>query len=256
MSSVNQPNPDKEETMNSKQHRSTRAWRAALWTAIGLGLAAGSHTDLRAAPVEKTARQIKVMEGILDQVLLDSPNFLVFGRDNAHGLYLDEYGAIFTFDASLTNGSGKALKNLDLPFRFDVRKGKDGTIISIPKLKEDKNKDDENGNSDEEDSQGTKGSKKIRSRAGGDEDEDDPAVLYRKGKDELIQVLLDYGDTITSLRDDQTVVIAAFLRDNSYFLDNQISRLLLKAKIRDLREHASGRLTDDQMRSRIVQEEY
>jgi hypothetical protein len=241
--------------MNSRQLHLSRGWRAVSWTAICLGLAAGSHTKAVAAPIEKTARQIKVMEGILDQVLLDSPNFLVFGRDNAHGLYLDEYGAIFTFDASLVNG--KSIKKLEgMPFRFDVRKGKNGTVIEIPRVEEEKDEGDQAGDADSGgNSKDSKASKKIHPKDTGD-DEDDAAVLYRKGKDELIQTLLDYGDTITSLRDDQTVAIAAFLRDNNFFLDNQISRLVLKAKVRDLREHTAGRLSDDQMRSRIVQEEY
>ena len=56
-----------------------------------------------------------------------------------------------------------------------------------------------------------------------------------QGKQELIDALADYGETMTALRDDQWVAIAAFLGDDQYFKERQISRLVIKARARDLR---------------------
>ena len=63
-------------------------------------------------------------------------------------------------------------------------------------------------------------------------------VLYKKGKLELAEVLAEYGETLTGLRDDQWVGVAAFLKGSGYFVDKRISRLVLKAKVSDLRAYA------------------
>ena len=68
--------------------------------------------------------------------------------------------------------------------------------------------------------------------------------------------LLDYGETLTPLRDDQWVAVAAFLSRNKFFETSGISRLLIKARMSDLRDHGKGRITESEMRSRVVVEEY
>jgi predicted GNAT family N-acyltransferase len=82
----------------------------------------------------------------------------------------------------------------------------------------------------------------------------DAQQTYEKGRQELIDALADYGETLTALRDDQWVAIAAFLKDNDYFRDRSISRLVIKARMRDLR--ASDQLSREALLARIVVEEY
>jgi hypothetical protein len=48
----------------------------------------------------------------------------------------------------------------------------------------------------------------------------------------------------------------AHLRENDLFSDRRISRLIVRAKVRDLREFAAGRLTEADARNRIRVEEY
>jgi len=268
--------------MNSNPKHRTGWW--VILTAAVLSLLAAGPVPAQNNPPEKAVRQIKVMEGIIDQVLTDSPNFEVFGHENVHGVYLNEFGAVFTFEASLTDQmSGfSALRNLklDLPLRIETGRNGKSTVIEVP------GGDESDSTADEVDTLSSPppppGSKikpkddlvKIRrdlaaarhklaearaemGRPRAKEDkEEDPAELYRKGKAELVQTLLDYGDTITSLRDDQWIALAAFLKDSSYFLDNRISRLVLKARARDLRDYAAGRIPEPEMRRRIVEEQY
>jgi hypothetical protein len=242
-------------------------------------------------PGPKTQRQIGIMEGILDQVLVDSPNFRVFGRDNARGIYLSEFGALFTFEASLTDSpwfsgidlSG-ALEGLRSGFAFGTGKNGDVYYLDTPDSSEGEPPDSdlrerhsEQQKKDERDLERER-ERLEKARAKAEQaleksretisryfrtpppehppEKVDPAVLYKRGKEELVQALFDYGATLTALRDDQSVAIAAFLRDSDYFRENKLSRLILKARMRDLREYSAGRISDGEMRSRMTVEEY
>ncbi len=219
----------------------------------------------------KMLRQIGVMEKIVDKVLLDSPNFLVRVDDNTRGLYIPEYGIIFTLDASLTGGSIPDMSKMieSMKNRFEIKTDKNGSqIITIhnkdkdkDKGKDSKNKNDDQSSSDEENDSTPPEpptpplppSVDNWVISGGGKQ---AADLYAAGKDELIQALLDYGDTLTSLHSGQHVMIAAFLRDNDYFKENKISRLVLKADIDDLRAYGEGKLSEKEARSRIDIEQY
>ena len=209
---------------------------------LGLAFLAGSVTAPAGAAdpdPKKVVRQIGVMESIIDQVLIDSPNFLVHGRDNARGLYVDDFGAIFTFDASLV-GRGWIFDNFvfDLKNRFEVKTNEDGDKVIILKDPDSKKRAEE------------------LAKKKDDQQEYDPAAMFRDGKQEMIQTLLDYGETMTSLSDEQQIVIAAFLKGSDFFKERQISRLILKARMRDLRDFTAGRIDEGAVRSRIVVEEY
>jgi hypothetical protein len=247
---------------------------------LAAGTAAGTYptsslADNRGDQVApKMLRQIGVMEKIIDKVLLDSPNFLVRVDDNTRGLYIPEYGIVFTLDASLTGGSVPDVSKMieSMKNRFEVRTDKDGNqIITIKGHDKDKDKDknkdkdkSKNGDQDSTDQESdntppepptpppSSGETWAFSGDGGK----GAAHLYAAGKEELIQALLDYGDTLTSLRGGQHVMIAAFLRDNDYFKENKIARLVLKADIDDLRAYGEGKLTEKDARSRIDIEEY
>src|SRR5512143_2710810 len=98
----------------------TRGWafgRGALVGAARLPVLAVGNAFAVDPPPGKMARQIDVMERILDQVLIDSSNFLVHGRPDARGLYVKEFGVIISFDASLVD------KDNDKSWNFDFGKG-------------------------------------------------------------------------------------------------------------------------------------
>ncbi|MBD3163060.1 MAG: hypothetical protein GF346_11600 [Candidatus Eisenbacteria bacterium] len=210
-------------------------------TALGFLVLAGAAGPAGADDPDpkKVIRQIGVMESIVDQVLIDSPYFLVHGGDNTRGLYIEDFGAVFTFDASLV-GRNWIFDNfvLDLKNRFEIKTNDDGDKVIILKDADSREQVEELEKQKET------------------EEEYDPETVFQNGKQEMMQTLLDYGETMTSLSNDQHVVIAAFLKGNEFFKERQISRLILKARMNDLRDFSAGRINEDTARSRILVEEY
>jgi hypothetical protein len=172
-------------------------------------------------------------------MLLDSPNLLIFGRDVTRGLYIDGYGAVFSFDASLVEKGKHDWHWGDLPFR--IEETEDGKRVII--VDRDVDPDDIDVDELEE----------LEKLSHGSDVEEE---LYKAGKAEIVETLLDYGDTMTSLSDGEHVAIAAYLRDAKYFTRQEISRLVLTAKIEDLRAYTAGDLSEQQMVERIEVEEY
>ena len=92
--------------MSRTSHLSLRRLATTLGVIVLLAstiLVIGVGSSSAGEKMTKLERQIDVMEGAIDDMLVDSPNFLVHGGDNARGLYIDEFGVIFTFDASLVS---------------------------------------------------------------------------------------------------------------------------------------------------------
>jgi hypothetical protein len=162
-------------------------------------------------PNRKMMRQIRIMEKILDEVLVDSPNLLVFNDRPTRGFYLDGFGAVFTLEASLVREG-----TFDFSFLKNFRIEKeDGKVIIVTRDK---------GSGDEDEDEEENG-----------EEEVSEAELYERGKQELKEALVDYAETLSSLKDDDWVAVVAFLKGSSYFTDRKISRLILKVRMRDLR---------------------
>ncbi len=209
---------------------------------------------------DKTKRQIRIMEKIMDEVLRDSPNLLVFSTDPTHGIYLDEFGVVFTFEASLVGKDLDFLKPLSL--LNDIRvKTENGKVTVWSESKDEKEKEasgekseisseDEEGDEADEDDSNEHLILSVKKRA------QRQADLYTKGKAELVDALIDYGETVSVLRDDQWVAIAAFLKDSDFFTSTKMSQLIVKARVRDLRAVSDNTLTREAALARVVVEEY
>lgn len=197
---------------------------------------------------DKMKRQINLMEEIIDEVLIESPYLLIFGGDPTHGVYLEGFGALFGFEASLVDREWdwKEFPWLRNKFRIETE---DGKIIIYRDEDEDKDKDN-----DKDDEIVIESDEDVEDWL--ENKEADEMKTYESGKGELVDVLADYGETLTRLKDDDWVAIAAFLRDADYFSSRKISRLILRVKMSDLRAHAQDRLSRDDLLERIVQEEY
>jgi hypothetical protein len=221
-----------------------------------LSLAAAALVALTAAhaaagPVEnkKMKRQISIFERVVDQVLIDSPNFLVQGRDNARGVYIEEFGVLVSFEASLLTKDW--INNWSFgEFEID----EDGNKIIFKKGDKSGKKSPPEPPKPPEPPDGESEDGVVEKLAG--KSLEKQRKLYDRGKQEIIDALLEYGDTMTSLRDDQWVAIAAFLRESQYFLDNKISRLLVKARLGDIRAYTAGRLNEEAVAAKVVVEEY
>jgi hypothetical protein len=170
---------------------------------------------------DRLDRQIEMFEGLINQVLVESPNFLIRDRDVTHGWYRDDRGAVFTFRTSLVDGrhhDGWGFLSW-LDDHGVVVRDRDGDRVSRKEWKKDLLEDQE--------------------------DE------YKDGKDELIQALMDFGPALTALSDNESIEIRADLRDAEYFKANDLRRLTLKVKMSDLRSFDAGRLSEDELRRRI-----
>ena len=211
-------------------------------------IAISDHAGAQSSPIQtkKLTRELAIMEKIIDQMLLDSGNFLVYSQPETRGLYLEEFGVLFSFQASLLNRNQDG-NNFDFNFN-DYEVEDDGDKITI--RKKDKTKEKDASDKDDEATESRlkrtwEKSQKTRE-----------ARLYTQGKAEIIDILLDYGDSIESLRDGQWLAIAAYLKGSSYFLDNRISRLVLKARMGDIRAFSAGKISRESMLSKVVEEEY
>jgi hypothetical protein len=216
--------------MSKRGSGSGLRWVLGIAAAGALGLASGADAEVSA----KLEKQIQVMERILDEVLVDSQNVLVGSHNPSNGVYLDEFGVVFSIEAAL------------LP--MDRR----GGFWDWNKMKMHK----EDGkwvidfNDDEDDSSNDKADKDDEDDA--DDEAKTDAELYQGAKEELITALLEYGDTLAGLQDNQSVAIAVFMDTDDFFRKRDISTLVIKAKMSDLR---SGRSRKD-MESRLVIDEY
>ncbi len=225
------------------------------WVAVASAVAGGVSKRLK--------RQVSVMEAVLSEVLIESPNLLVSGGGPVFGVYLEEFGVVFGLEASLVETSRFNLPNFLSRYRVETDDG--GLVTIYIPGDEDEDEDyveydelDEDYDDEEYEDEGVDDatlrilSRRARSNRRGKRD----ARRYEGGKEELLEALIDYGETLSALSNDQSVAIAAYLTDSSYFRDRKISRLVIKAKMSDLRANSEGKLSEEKLLERIVTEEY
>jgi hypothetical protein len=220
--------------------------------ALGAALLIAPHPAVAQddAIPRRLERKVNVMEKVLNEVLRESPYWLVGGgSDYTRSVYLEEFGVVFSFDASLVNSD---LNGLDINFDGlsflkdlkDIRIEHDGDKVIVYR---DSNKD---GKKDGEDEDGLT-FEQLR-----DKRREREADRYEKGKNELVEALIDYGDTLTELRDDQFVAITAFLENIDILEEDNISHLIIKAKVSDLRMLSDSKITRDELLKRLSVKEY
>lgn len=220
---------------------------AILGAILSLGaLIVGQVLASPPSALNKLRRQIDVMSRIVDQVLLDSPNFLVHSGANVTGFYLPDYGAIFAFDASLTDDSfGSALSWL--PGGVDIRNEDGNRTIVIKKRHISK---DGEGKAEEREEIQRRGATEKKG-----DGKDDPARLYDLGKEELVQMVLDYAGTLSALPPGESVAVIANVRNDRLWKEKKRQQLQLRVEGDDLKAFASDRLSERELRARITIEE-
>lgn len=206
-----------------------RALRTTIMFLLGtLFAAAATSPALGSPPVDdKMKREIRRMERGLDEMLIDSPNFLVSGQDNARGYYVNGMGLLVTFDASLVSAGWNARNT--------------GFFGNRSWWWDDDGEEDEDGRA----RRGTRSRRLAREEK-----------QWNRGREELVEYLLDYGDRLKSASPGDWITVVAYLGDAEYFEDKEITHLVTKAKVDDLRLHAEGKISEDEARKRVVQEQY
>jgi len=209
----------------------------------GIPMVAQAQDD-EAPANRKLMRQVDLMERVTSQMLVDSPNFLVSSGLPAQGLYIEEFGVVISFNAALVE------KDQEWKWPWSGYKvTRDGDRVIIYTDEEDpEDLDDEDAEDREEIYEDYKNWKSKRAER--------DAKLYKRGKQEILEILVDYGDGMRRLADDQWIMMAAFLRNSDFFEKRDISHLVMKARMSDLRAYGDGTIEEDEMISRVVIQEY
>jgi hypothetical protein len=211
--------------------------------------------------VTKLERQINVMTRAIDAMLVDSPNFLVSSSQVTEGFEDDEYGALFVFQASLTGAGWPGGGGVFGCWPWD--RGKERKIV----IRKGDKGDDEDIDIDGEgicidDGEVIilgKGDKKLKKliKEGRCEVIDDKEYKarqlkkYESAREELLQTLMDYGEILRGLAAGRSVKIIARMHDMDLPEGKEVRKLSVRASIDDLRAYGDGRLSDQEMRSRI-----
>lgn len=227
-------------------------------TAAGI-LIARAETATSGDPESRLQRQVRVMEKGIEDMLVESPNFLVTGGGRTRGIVVDGYGAIFSFDASLTLPGWEADHR---GWGFGSWFGPRGSRIIVRKGHGDGDADISIDGSDivvEEGKVYSVDADGKKHRLSGDDgtvmDEksyrEEQGKKYERAKAELVQALLDYGETLKALPAGTSVQVVACFSDLELPGDRKIEQFSVTARTDDLRSYGEGKITESQMRDRV-----
>jgi hypothetical protein len=205
----------------------TRAshWKTALTAALVvvlLGLLAAwvAAADDTASRLD---RKVRVMERVLEEVLVQSPDVAVSPGSAARGLYLDEFGALFVIEGDMGMAFGE-----DGPPEPEVLGPGEG--------------------SEKDAAEAMRAFEDWRKKSAARQRERLSAL-----RTQLQDALVDYGATLAELRDDQWVALVVFLGERGPFGDTDgPERLMLKVRMRDLRQHAAGALSREAVVAKVL----
>jgi len=193
-----------------------RALRLVRWAACGLLLVAVTAQTAQAGPEDRRERQISVFERALDDMLVESPNWLVRNGEPTYGYYVDDHGAVFSFRASLVsrhNNWGESW------WKF--------------------------WGDDDDDEDYDRNSRSY------DREVERQARRYESGKEEIIETILDFGEVLGSMSDTDVLEISVKLRSAPYFRENDLRKLEMKVKMSDLRAYYDGRMSEEAITSAV-----
>lgn len=253
----------------------TRAWSvlaAALAVLLlGLLIASVARADERS---DRLDRKLKVMERVLDEVLVQSPNVIVSGSGTTRSLRLDGEGVLLVVNASLIAGRERmrfgemyvpvpapAIAPV-APLPPDAPEAERVQVQQLARQKEEEARQAEaaarqeasrkRAQLEEQLQESLRGSREARERT------EEAARKNLEGiKRELREALVDYGGTLAELGDDQWLAVALFLGDRGYigFGDDKQQTVLVTARIGDLRRYAGGDLSRDEALALVTVEE-
>jgi hypothetical protein len=208
------------------------SWRTsvAFGGALATVLVAGAIMQAEAAdPLDKKARkEVRIFERDLDDLLIESRDWLVPGRENARAYYIPGNGLLVTFQASLVSHDRNwSVRFLDHRWDFDD--------------------DDEDDDRDRDRSDRGTRRERVRERE---------ERRFERGKEELVDFLLEYGRDLEFLGANDNITLVAYLGDSDYFWDEDLNHLSLTVKASDLRAHAAGNLTDDAAGAKVTIDQY
>jgi hypothetical protein len=227
-------NIDRRHDMRDDSARSL-VWRLLLAAIMvvalfGLMVAVGAAQDS-----DRLDRKVNVMERVIDEVLVQSPNVLVSSRQVTRGIVLEGFGVLFTFDAGLHAqlpfGPGRYVVGDSEGLKFMRERDREAAEKIQRQFEEQEVLSLEEWE--------TKSAEERAKRIEGLEVE-------------LVDTLLDYGPTLGELKDDAWVAIVAFLDGRSPFGSEGPSQMTVKVKMRDLRRFAAGNLSRQEAKATVT----
>jgi hypothetical protein len=169
------------------------AWKQGAATAGILAIALAAGGTALADPDSKVEKQVELFERILDDTFVESPNWLVQGQHESRGRYRAGQGARFSIDASLVGGGGhwggKWWNGWDGDW--------DDHVIIIH---EGDDADDVDSKADSETRHAVK-KKWLEHQLKRQE------RLYSRGKAEVVDAILEYGEVLSAVPDTEYLTI-------------------------------------------------
>lgn len=214
-----------------QRHSSTISFAMAalmVWPAVA---PASDESDRVSAKLE---RQIALIERMTDEMLVESPNFYVQSRNETRGLYMEGHGLILSFETSLV-GEHSSWDGANSWWKF--WDGEDDRHVIV--IDSDWEDEDDGGETVEE-------VKKWKDKHIARQEK-----RYLRGKTEIVDLLLDNAELLSSLADTDWIEVQASLRGAPYFRKKDLHRLVMRAKMGDLRAYSDGKLTEDAMIAKI-----
>lgn len=209
--------------------------RLSFLAVLAVGLVAGSAGASDLPGSDQINRRVRSMEKTLDHLMLDSPNFLVQRGRNAHGVYVPDYGVVLTFNAAINaDDSWVEVFGDNDDSRVVIRSGHHShhhgkrTMLRLLGV--------------------NVGSHRRYQ-------DDDPLDLFQEGKAELVEMLLDEAEALSSLPAGQWVVISGYVDDDTLRDEKEISRLILRVRTDDLKAYADKKLSQEAATAKIQVEE-
>ncbi len=210
--------------------------RSAITMAVLFGpLLLMTSVDATAGDNKRISKQISIMEKILDEALVESRFALVRSTHPTHGVYIEDYGPVFTLEVGLVDSEGwfggSIWSNLGKDFSIITEEDEDGEkVITIR-------------------SGSKKGKKADNEDVMGDEEK------YGKVKDEIIEVMRDYGDTIAKAKPNEWFTVFASPLHTSWG-DDGYHRLVLRVQMKEISAFTSGKLSEDKFAQKVQITEY
>ena len=205
---------------------------------------------------ERMDKDISIMENVINTSMVESPYVYIFStHQNVRGLYIPEFGALFTVQAQLiSNRAFPWMVGLghDSPWAWNFYWDKDkweGFIKGLEDLEIEVNGEKVDLKKYIEEAK-PRGDRERTVIIKPEQNEELIEKNLEKFKEELAGIVADYGGTIRQLEDNEWVMIVAFLDKSRSAAP--VSKVMVKAKKSDIDLYDHGKIDYEDLLSRMV----
>jgi hypothetical protein len=263
-------------TMKEAQDRRSTMWQRILAAAIAAALLSTLIPGIaRPYNQDRMDKDISIMENVINTAMMESEYVYIFSmQNNVRGLYIPEFGALFTVQVQLISDlatpffsnwlytyGAEGASPLWMVHRMDKEKleklfeklditvnGKKVNLDEYFLTPEDLDEEGEEG-TDREDFL-------VRRKRLEHQRQQKREELAKKNleqyKEELAGLVADYGGTIRQLSDDQWVMVVAYLdASRATRWEEEPAKIIVKAKKADIDLYDSGKIDYDELRARM-----